>query len=144
MYKCTKSVIFVIMALGRAVKSLGQPFFSFQLQVSKRIKWHISQHTFCFIQGLITNLPGQIYNGVISIFCSCSYPIWSPLTPLCGFMCINFTEYFMSLVDTMFTSKHHVMSWRLPHQSTHKRASVRTHMHIVEHDVWIRINTNHT
>lgn len=50
-------------------------------------------------------------------------------------MWMNFTEYFMSLVDTMSTSKHHVMSWRLPHPSTHTHASVRTHMRIVKHDV---------
>lgn len=35
----------------------------------------------------------------------------------------------------MSTSKHHVMSWRLPHPSTHTHASVRTHMRIFKHDV---------
>lgn len=35
----------------------------------------------------------------------------------------------------MSTSKPHVMSWRLPHPSTHTPASVHTHMRIFKHDV---------
>ncbi len=39
----------------------------------------------------------------------------------------------------MSTSKPHVMSWRLPHPSTHTPASVHTHMRIFKHEhAWIQ------